>query len=151
MVQEFGKSSTGMTAGEDYSPSAFGIMIGRGEGSTCLPRLRFAIYMGVLAQRVVCCQVLRSNIWRFMMGWTTVLFIAYHVLFIAYHVVFPVVLVLGKQTPPTFLPAAALLVLVMNWIETHFWFFFAQTIQASKFPIPKEAKEEGDGNNDYAV
>jgi hypothetical protein len=149
-VQEFEKSNTAMTTGEDYPPSIFGIMIGR-EGGTYLPRLGFAIYMGVLAQQVVCCQVLRSNIWRFMMGWTTVLFIAYHVLFIAYHVVFPVVLVLGKQTPPTFLPAAALLVLVMNWIETHFWFFFAQTIQASKFPIPKEAKEEGDGNNDYAV
>jgi hypothetical protein len=40
---------------------------------------------------------------------------------------------------------------VMNWIEIYFWFFFAQTIQASKFPISKEAKEEGDGNNDYAV
>jgi hypothetical protein len=142
-VQEFGKSNTAITTGEDYPPSIFGIMIGR-EGGTYLPRLGFAIYMGVLAQQVVCCQVLRSNIWRFMMGWTTVLFIAYHV-------VFPVVLVLGKQTPPTFLPAAALLVLVMNWIETYFWFFFAQTVQASKFPIPKEAKEEDDDNNNEHV
>jgi hypothetical protein len=142
-VQEFEKSNTAMTTGEDYPPSIFGIMIGR-EGGTYLPRLGFAIYMGVLAKRVVCRQVLQSDIWHFTMGWTTGLFVAYHV-------VLPGVLVLGKQTPPTFPPAAALLVLVMNWIEIYFWFFFAQTIQVSKFPIPKEAKEEGDGNNDYAV
>jgi hypothetical protein len=39
----------------------------------------------------------------------------------------------------------------MDWIEIYFWFFFARTIQAPKFPIPKEAKDEGDGNNDYVV
>jgi Na+/phosphate symporter len=145
MMQEFGKSNMGITTGEDYPPSVFGIMIVR-EGGTCLPRLGFAIYMGVLAKRVACRQVLQSDIWYFIMGWTTALFIGYHV-------VLPIVLlILGKQTPPTFLSAAAILVLPMNLIEIYFWFFFAQTIQeASKFLIPKEAKEEGDGNNGHVV
>jgi hypothetical protein len=98
----------------------------------------------VLAKRVICRQVLRSHIWRLMMGWTTALFIVYHL------VLTVVLLVLGKQTSPTS-PQGSLLVLVTYWIEIYFWFFFAQTIQASKFFIPKEAKEEGDGNNDHVV
>jgi hypothetical protein len=76
-----------MTTGENYPYSGFRIMIGL-EGGRYLPRLGLAIYIGVLAKRVVCRQVLQIDIWRFVTGWTSGLFIVYYV-------VLPVVL-LGK-------------------------------------------------------
>jgi hypothetical protein len=75
-----------MTTGEDYPYSVFSIITGH-EGGRYLPRLGLVIYIGVLAKRVVCRQVFRSDIWRFVMGWTTGRFIVYFV-------VLPVVLIL---------------------------------------------------------
>jgi hypothetical protein len=140
-VQEFEKSNTAMTTGEDYPPSIFGIMIGR-EGGTYLPRLGFAIYIirrslvgetsGLSSSPSKRYLALHNGLDRRTLHWLSCGFARCP---------------RPRKRKTTGLSSSVAIGAGDRLDQNVFLVFFARTIQASKFPIPKEAKEEGDGNN----
>jgi hypothetical protein len=158
-VQGFEKPNTTMTIAEEYLYSLFGIVLGF--VGTYLSRLVLAIYVGVLAKRVVCREVLRIDIWRSMMYWSTGFFIGDYVVLLTMIMLHknipeinrgPVVLdflLLGKEQLQSF--PTRLLMLVIDWIEKYAFFHIAKKTQASKVPITMKVKEVGGGDTNYAV